>query len=455
MTAAAAPLPAIPWGLAAELFGLAVLVVVAVVVFVYWRRMMARHHRRLEQLDVRIHINGIRGKSTVTRLVAAMLREAGYVTLAKTTGSAARVIMPDGAEEPIFRRGAATINEQVDIVREYVTPEIEALVIECMAVNPVYQQFAQDAIVRSDITIITNVREDHQDLMGETLEEIADSLSFTIPKNGIVITAEDRLPLRERLQRNAETRGASFIYADAAWVSDDDMRGFDYLQFKTNVAAGLAIAHVLGIPRDVAIRGMWRAVPDVGAVRLFHYDIRGKDILWVPLFAANDRESVVLTFDVLESHYPDDATVIGIVNNRADRGRRAEEFAKMVPRDLARFLDRVITFGAYEHRVRAIMVENGYPAENITFLGETVQPTLDQLLDAIAALVPGKHGVLVGLVNIHTEQAELLLDFFETARGSKLRTDAEESQKPEHMPLASRRRQLALAQIQSAIRPPR
>ncbi len=45
-----------------------------------------------------------------------MLREGGFVTVAKTTGSAARVIGPRGEETPIFRRGAATINEQVDVV---------------------------------------------------------------------------------------------------------------------------------------------------------------------------------------------------------------------------------------------------------------------------------------------------------------------------------------------------
>jgi hypothetical protein len=36
-------------------------------------------------IPVRIHVNGIRGKSSVTRLIAAALREAGIRTVAKTT----------------------------------------------------------------------------------------------------------------------------------------------------------------------------------------------------------------------------------------------------------------------------------------------------------------------------------------------------------------------------------
>ncbi len=107
-----------------------------------------------------------------------------------------------------------------------------------MAVRPLYQQYSQDYIVRSDISIITNVREDHQEEMGETLEEIGDSLALTTPMRGVLITAEERPHLRERLRRRAEERGSRLIYADPAQVDDEDMRGFDYLQFKDNVAPG-------------------------------------------------------------------------------------------------------------------------------------------------------------------------------------------------------------------------
>ena len=254
---------------------LGVLVVVAVGVLAYWRRGLVHHERRLDQLDVRIHVNGIRGKSSVTRLVAAVLREGGFVTVAKTTGSAARVIGPHGEETPIRRRGAATINEQIDIIKKHVGPNTEALVIECMAVRPLYQAYSQDHIVRSDITIITNVREDHQEEMGETLEEIADNLAVTAPRGGVLITAEDQPHLRERLRAAAEARRSRFVYADPVTVLDEDLRAFDHLQFKENVAIGLTVARLLDIDRDVAMRGMWKAVPDVGVVRLHTYDVRG------------------------------------------------------------------------------------------------------------------------------------------------------------------------------------
>ena len=414
--------------------GPAVLLVVAAALFGYWYLAATRHRARLDQLDVRIHVNGIRGKSTVTRLVAGVLREGGYAAVAKTTGSAARVIGPDGSEVPIRRRGAATINEQIDVTAEHVGPGIDALVIECMAVRPIYQAYSQDYMVRSDITVITNVREDHQEEMGETLEEIADSMAVTIPHDGVLVTAEDRPHLRERLRRRAEERGSRLIYADPATVTDLEMSGFDYLQFKENVAIGLAVARLLGIGRDAAVHGMWKSVPDVGVVRLRAYDIRGKRVLWVPMFAANDRESVILTLDNLRPQFPAGAPVIAILNNRLDRGRRAELFAEMVPTDLAAHLDEVVTFGAYEEQVSLTMTAKGFAREHIHHLGDTVQPSLDTILDTLAALVPGTEAVLVGMVNIHTPQAELLIEHFQHLRGAEHVDELAESLDPRRAP---------------------
>lgn len=412
---------------------------IALALLGYWWITVRQHQKRLDQLDARVHINGIRGKSTVTRLVAGVLREGGYVTVAKTTGSAARVIDPLGAEYPIKRNGAATINEQIDIVREHVTPGVEALVIECMAVRPLYQEYSQEFMVRSDITVITNVREDHQEEMGETLEEIADSLCATVPRSGVLVTAEDRPHLRARLAQRAAERGSAFVYADPAAVEDADMRGFDYLQFKENVAIGLAIAELLGVSREAAIRGMWKSVPDIGVVRLRTYEINGKKIMWVPMFAANDRESVVLTVRTLSSQFPPGATVIGILNNRADRGRRAELFGEMAGHDLRPYLDHTLLFGAYEESVEAQILGAGVDPASVHRLGDSVKPSIHELLDRIVALVPGEHAVLIGMVNIHTDQAEMLMHHFAEIAGDDAVDELAESRDPRRQPNARRR----------------
>lgn len=390
--------------------GIVILGLVLAGLILMWHQTKAEHDRRLEKIRIRVFVNGIRGKSTVTRLVAGVLRESGLVTLGKTTGSAAQILLPDGSEIPIQRKSAATIIELVETIDKYTDDNTDAIVLETMALHPNNQRASQEMMVKANITVITNIREDHQDVMGDTLEEIADTLSLTIPTNGVLITAESRPDLRERLRRNAEARGSRMIYADPATVTDEDIQGFTYLTFKENMAVGLAVANLVGIPRDTAIRGMRHSQPDVGVVNIQHANWRGKEIVWAPLFAVNDKESVVLSLELLKPYYHPDATRIGILNNREDRGRRALEFADIAVKDID--MDYLITFGAYENIVTARMVELGFPADHIINLGFSVNPNLQKIIDTIAGLIQGKQGLLVGMVNIHTPQAELMMSYF-------------------------------------------
>ena len=95
-----------------------------------------------------------------------------------------------GNEEPLRRRGKANIKEQVGILRRAAAQNAEVLVIECMALQPEYQSCAQHRILQADVGVITNVRHDHADVMGDSLPEIADTLSNTIPRGGVLFTAE-------------------------------------------------------------------------------------------------------------------------------------------------------------------------------------------------------------------------------------------------------------------------
>ncbi|RME48201.1 MAG: poly-gamma-glutamate synthase PgsB, partial [Caldilineae bacterium] len=360
------------------MFELLLVVVIYIVFVVYWRIRQIEHERRLRAYDVRIHVNGIRGKSTVTRLVAGVLREAGYRTVAKTTGSAAVTIDPDGRDIPIERRGAANVKEQQDIIAQWEPLQPEAMVIECMALQPKYQEWTEKMVLQAHIGVITNVREDHQDVMGETLPEIAASLAHMCPRNGYLVTAEYNPELQAILRREAEKRGSKLIVADPTQVRDEEMAGFDYLSFKDNVAIGLAIADLLGIDRDIAMRGMLHSRPDIGVVRLQQTHIRGKPVMWANLFAVNDRESMIISMEMLNAYCDDNTLKIGILNNRYDRERRAEQFGDIAVKDLT--FDWLITFGAYEDLVTRKLKENGFPAERIVNLGFSVNPSLDEIL---------------------------------------------------------------------------
>src|SRR5882757_7955892 len=94
-----------------------------------------RHERCLGSIDCRIVVNGIRGKSSITRLCAGALRGGRLTVVAKTTGTAARFIYPDASEEPVYRKfEIANVVEQIGIVRKAAALEPDVLVMECMAV---------------------------------------------------------------------------------------------------------------------------------------------------------------------------------------------------------------------------------------------------------------------------------------------------------------------------------
>ncbi|MEO1277630.1 MAG: poly-gamma-glutamate synthase PgsB [Planctomycetota bacterium] len=385
---------------------------VVAIVWRLWRREAVRHERLIASIPVRIHVNGTRGKSTVTRIVAGMLREAGIETVAKCTGTAAAVIAPDASEHPIRRRGAPTILEQIEVIGAHASPTTGALVIECMALKPNNQHTSEHRIVRSTIGVITNVREDHQDVMGETRPEIARSLMNTCPTNGTLVTAEEDPEILGVMRREAEARGTEILVTTPQAVSDADVKGFSYFAFKDNIAIGLAIAELLGIDRETAMRGMQGAAPDPGVLRLRSFEMLGKRVTWANLFAVNDRESVVAAVDALSRHRTVDTTVVGILNNRADREQRATQFADIAATELG--LDRIALLGAYEHVLaKRLQSQHGISRDRLVLAGEQRELSLGRLLALLVAEQPTEHVLLLGLANIHSAQASALLQVFE------------------------------------------
>ncbi len=390
---------------------LIVTLAVALGLLVYWRVEAVLHARRIKHVAHRIHVNGIRGKSTVTRIIAGMLREAGLATIGKSTGTFAAVIDTEGVDIPIKRKGAPTILEQIDIARDHITPDIDCWVIECMAVSPAYQKASEELIVQSNIGVLTNVREDHQDVMGETLPEIARSLLTTCPRDGVLITSEQSPEILEIIEEVAQSKNAELIVADPTWVTDDDIAAFDYIAFKENVAIGYALADLLGIDREIALKGMINAAPDPGVLRLQNLTIGEKQVTWANLFAVNDRESMIAAMDRLAPFQTHQTTMVGILNNRSDRERRATQFADVAVNDL-RF-DYLVTFGAFEKIVTDRLRGNGFPRARILNLGEDHHPSVDQIIDQMVHGMPTEHVMLVGFVNIHTHQAEMMLEYFD------------------------------------------
>lgn len=308
----------------------------------YHVREYVLHQRNLARIRYRIHVNGIRGKSSVTRLIAGGLRAGGLRTVAKTTGTKPRFIYPDGTEVPVVRAGKANVIEQVRIVRRAAQLRAEALVVECMAIRPELQSLLEDRMIRSTHGVITNARADHLDQMGPTVDDVARNLARTVPRGGSLFTPDRTYaPVFADVARQRE---AVVHVVDGASVDDAVLERFGHLEHAENVAVALAVCEALGVPRETALRGMVEAAPDPGALRAVRVRGRRGDAVFVNGFAINDPDSYVLVWRRLAPRLGAGARLVPLVVCRGDRLDRSRQLGETVAREFD--AERCVVAGA-------------------------------------------------------------------------------------------------------------
>lgn len=281
------------------------------------------HINAINKIPIRIHVNGTRGKSSVVRLIAAGLREGGLKTFAKTTGTIPRIINEKGKDLELHRLRTATIGEQIKLIRFFGKKSPDALVMECMAVNPQYQWISEHKIVKSTLGVITNVRRDHVDEMGNTIKDIAFSLSNTIPFNSKVFTSE-KLSLKY-LKNVADQRNSELNDSSEYSVDSDYMDKMPYLEHKENVNLALAVCEKIGIKRKKALVGMLKTNPDPGALLIWNLDNNNK---FISAFAANDPDSTFKVWELIKSKEKN--KICFFLNSRDDRRYRTNQLIDLV-----------------------------------------------------------------------------------------------------------------------------
>lgn len=363
-----------------------------------------RHRRNLEQIPVRVHVNGTRGKSSVTRLIAAGLRAGGIRTYAKTTGTMARIIRPDGSEADVYRVGPPNVLEQQRIVRGAVEEKASALVIECMAVNPELQPVCELRLVRSTVGVITNVRADHLDVMGPLVEDAAEVLAQTLPPNRAAFTTEqEHFAI---LERAARARGTRLHRVSSSAVTPAELSRFSYYEHADNVALALAVCSHLGVARATALQGMWSASPDPGVLRSYTVLVGSKSVDFVNAFAANDPDSTRLIWSRLGlDHQEPGVRRIILANCRGDRLQRSGQIAELVGRGLS--ADQVVLTGEGTALVAQRALSFGLSPDCLHDLGGM---DAARIVPRVLALVE-RRGVVVGIGNIVGLGEDLVLEF--------------------------------------------
>jgi poly-gamma-glutamate synthase PgsB/CapB len=356
---------------------------------------VAVHRRRLFRIPTRIHVAGTRGKSSVTRLIAAGLRQAEIGTVAKTTGTLPRMILPDGNEVPVFRPRGPNIAEQIRIVAAARELGAQALVIECMALQPELHWVSESKLVRATHGVITNVRADHLDIMGPSERDVALCLAGMIPVEGTLITAEHRHA--DILRRACHDRGTRMLLIDQRaidTVSDDDLARFEYVEHRDNVALALAVAAELGVDREVALDGMWTASPDPGALTEHEVAFFGRRIVFLNAFAANDPESTELIWNMALERHADVDQVIALFNLRDDRPLRTRQLARET--SFWRSAHHVVLIGNGAYHFAREAGRSGVPFDRFVYADHD---QLENVFESIVELC-ARSTLVIGMGNI-------------------------------------------------------
>ena len=351
-----------------------VLILLLVVLFAGYAALeYARHLRHLRRIPIRVQVNGTRGKSSVTRLIAAGLRASGMNVVAKTTGTAPMFILGDDEEHPVRRLGKPNIAEQMRMVRLASSRGAGAMVFENMSLDPQYQRVESSMLVRPTDYVVTNVRSDHLDVMGPTVRDVGRTFRSAIPKRARMFTAE------YRLGDTLAGRAREEVVADAASVRDEEMHGFNHVEHRENVALALAVCERAGVRRDVALSGMKRAKPDPGALRVHVLRESGRELELVNALAANDPDSIAMIWDLVKDR---DREKLVLVNCRTDRQDRSRQMAELVVGFEA---DRYVATGGTTRVFLARMRTLKVPSDRLLDLGENRAP--DEVFERVLALV--------------------------------------------------------------------
>jgi len=353
--------------------------------------------RAIAKIPTRIHVAGTRGKTTTTRLIGAALRHHGWRVVTKTTGKEARLIDPEGTERGIRgHRELPNLREQPRIIESVADAGgADAIVFECMAIRP-KNIIAESKFVRSTISVITNVRADHLDVLGPSLEDVAWNLSGIVPNNGVVVTAEKKyMPI---IRRRAEEMSAKVVEVDPDTVSDEYLAKFSYMIFKENIALALKVCELLKVPLDEALKGMFDARPDPGVTRILNCVIANHNVRLIAAFGVNDIDSTRLVFQELSRRgaIGEQRMLVGMFHAREDRVTRTLEFAQVMARMP---FEKILVVGEMTNLFVGQATREGYAKEKIVNLGTVDPPAIMDFLSKMP-LESGQGLTLFGCGNM-------------------------------------------------------
>ncbi len=302
-----------------------------------------------------ITVTGTRGKTSVVRLLASVLREDGRKVLAKTTGSDAKYILPDASEIDVPRNRLISIIEQKDLVKKAAKIGAQCVVAEIMSIQPENHFVESQQILKPNIVLITNVRKDHTYEMGDKIEEIASTLSLDIPEK-----ADCFIPEKENKTIFIDTvknTGGNLFQVTKGISShllgkSSELKNREFIE---NLDLVYAVGKHLNINNEIIFRGMQKTKHDIGKLKIWKYKLdKEKKIYYlVNGFSANDPESTFQVITKMKKLLPAvSGKLVGLLNLRADRGDRTLQWIDVLKNDDLNNFGKIYVTGAHRKIVK-------------------------------------------------------------------------------------------------------
>lgn len=311
-------------------------------------------NRQRNSIPLRISVTGTRGKSSVVRMIASILREDGRKVIAKTTGSQARLVLPDAQEIEVARRGVTSIIEQKRLIKKAARIKADCLVAEIMSILPENHYVESQQIIQPHIVVITNVRHDHTEAMGETKAEVAAVLCLDIPaKARVFVLEKENQPLFETAVQNA-TGELTTVQEGISSSLFHHAPELKRKEFPDNLDIVCALGNHLQIDQKAILNGICQARHDIGKFKIwkYHSPERQKTYYLVNGFAANDPESTWQVLAKVKELLPSALDkLIGLLSLRADRGDRTKQWLESLSRGAFDGFSRIYVTGAHSQVV--------------------------------------------------------------------------------------------------------
>ena len=361
--------------------------------------------QRARKIPLRICVTGSRGKSSVVRLVAASLREEGYKVMAKTTGTLPILLLPDGQEREIKRRGNPSILEGKKVLKIAAKNRVKALVAELMSIQPEYSFAESVQIIKPNILVITNVRLDHLAQMGSTKIEIARSLAASIPPHCTVfVLQEEFLPSFQDAAEKMKSEIVIVRQDSYGEFLNFQKKLFPY-EFEENLRLALAVSDFLGVKAELAREAISKAQPDFGRHKIWRAKagVPPRDLYLISAFAANDPLSTSKILSRIEERIPlRRKRVIGLLNLRQDRGDRTLQWAEALKEEHFKLFDRWVFIGGHAYALKERM--DSTEKKRISIIKEK---SPQKILSRLTGMEKGEI-VIVGMGNMAGAGRELV-----------------------------------------------